>query len=231
MKPTVFIHTSSHEIVSAKVAMYSHLRASTNLDKFDIKLIQLEDYPHLMKRHAQSCIRFGKEAAWYNDVPQSFLPLRFLVPQLMGYEGTAVLTDPDIFAVADVYELLTRNMEDKAILCRRFGDKSRGYNSSVMLLDCSKLRNWKWEEKIDEVFAGKFDIQDWISLRTEPEEIIGNFEEEWNDYDTLTQKTKLLHNTRQITQPWKTGLPFKEKNMNNHKKGEREETRHEKYTT
>ena len=52
MKPTVFIHTSSHEIVSAKVAMYSHMRASENLDKFDIKLIQLEDYPHLMKRHS-----------------------------------------------------------------------------------------------------------------------------------------------------------------------------------
>ncbi|RUT00232.1 hypothetical protein DSM106972_076800 [Dulcicalothrix desertica PCC 7102] len=228
MKPTVFIHTSSHEIVSGKVAMYSHMRASKHLDKFDIQLIQLEDYPHLIKRHGQSCIRFGKEAAWYKDVPQSFLPLRFLVPQLMGYEGRAILTDPDIFAVRDAYELLTRDMGNKAILCREFGDKYKGYNSSVMLLDCSKLKHWKWEERIDEIFASKLDIQDWISLRTEPEEIIGTFEQEWNDYDSLTQKTKFLHNTRQITQPWKTGLPFKEKNMSNYNKGDKEETRWEK---
>ena len=137
-------------------------------------------------------------------------------------------TDPDIFAVADVYELLTYDMGGKAILTRQFGDKYKGYNSSVMLLDCSKLKHWNWEEKIDELFASKLDIQDWISLRTEPEEIIGIFEEQWNDYDSLTQKTKLLHNTRQITQPWKTGLPFKEKNMNNYKKGDKKENRQEK---
>ncbi len=222
MKPTVFIHTSSHEIVSAKVAMYSHMRASKNLDKFDIKLIQLEDYPYLMKHHGHSCIRFAKEAAWYKDVPQSFLPLRFLVPQLMGYAGKAVLTDPDIFAVADVYELLTRDMGDKAILSRPLGE---GYNSSVMLLDCSKLKHWNWEEKIDEVFAGKLDLQDWILLRTESEQIIGTLEEEWNHYDILNTQTKLLHNTRQITQPWKMGLPLKEENMNNFKNGDKEKTR------
>jgi hypothetical protein len=32
-------------------------------------------------------------------------------------------------------------------------------------------------------------------------------EEEWNHHDTLTEKTKLLHNTEIPTQPWKTGLP------------------------
>jgi hypothetical protein len=36
---------------------------------------------------------------------------------------------------------------------------------------------------------------------------IGLFEEEWNHHDTLTEKTKLLHNTEIPTQPWKTGLP------------------------
>ena len=36
---------------------------------------------------------------------------------------------------------------------------------------------------------------------------IGYFEEEWNHHDTLTEKTKLLHTTEIVTQPWKTGLP------------------------
>ena len=32
-------------------------------------------------------------------------------------------------------------------------------------------------------------------------------EPEWNDFDHLTPDTKLLHNTKRRTQPWKTGLP------------------------
>ncbi len=34
------------------------------------------------------------------------------------------------------------------------------------------------------------------------------FGPEWNDFDRLTPQTKLLHNTRRLTQPWKTGLPI-----------------------
>jgi hypothetical protein len=217
MKPVLFIHTSSHEIVSAKVAAYSHLRASKNLDQFEVRLIQLEDYPQLMQKHGQNCVRFGKEAAWYNDVPQSFLPLRFLVPQLMNYQGIAILTDPDIFATSDIYELMTCDMAGKAILSRKFGG-DKGYNSSVMLLDCSKLRHWKWEEMIDQVFSKRVDLQDFIALKSEDPDNLGEIAEEWNHYDKLTKQTKLLHNTRQITQPWKTGLPYKAENMNNIKK-------------
>ena len=35
----------------------------------------------------------------------------------------------------------------------------------------------------------------------------GFFEPEWNDFDRLTPATKMLHNTKRRTQPWKTGLP------------------------
>ena len=38
-------------------------------------------------------------------------------------------------------------------------------------------------------------------------EIIGPLEPGWNDFDHLGPGTKLLHNTRRMTQPWKTGLP------------------------
>ena len=43
--------------------------------------------------------------------------------------------------------------------------------------------------------------------RVEPRETIGLFETHWNDFDRLTNETQLLHNTRRLTQPWKTGLP------------------------
>ena len=32
-------------------------------------------------------------------------------------------------------------------------------------------------------------------------------EDQWNDFDHLDEHTKLLHNTKRRTQPWKTGLP------------------------
>ncbi len=51
------------------------------------------------------------------------------------------------------------------------------------------------------------DYADWISLRLESPDSIGPFENEWNDFDRLTPHTRLLHNTRRWTQPWKTGLP------------------------
>ncbi|MFB2737083.1 hypothetical protein [Umezakia ovalisporum] len=218
MKPVVFIHTSCHEILAAKVAAYSHMVFSQNTDKFDIKIIQIEDYPEFTKHHGQEIIRSGKEGQWYKDVPQSFLPLRFIVPQLMGFQGKAVLTDPDIFAVADIYELFQKDMQGKAILSRKIGTGIPGYNSSVMLFDCEKMSHWKWQEMIDGVFSKKIDLQDLITLRTEAVETIGKLEEEWNHYDTLNNQTKLLHNTRQITQPWKTGLPYREENLNNYNK-------------
>ena len=36
---------------------------------------------------------------------------------------------------------------------------------------------------------------------------IGLIEPEWNDFDKLTPETKMIHNTRRKTQPWKSGLP------------------------
>lgn len=217
IKPTVFVHTSCHEIMSGRVAAYSIKRMSENTDKFDVRIIELENYPHLMKYHGSRCIRNKREAAWYKDVPQSFLPLRFIVPQLMGYEGKAIVIDPDIFAVADIYELLTKDMGNQAIFARPRYRKNEiiGHNSSVMLLDCSKLQHWQWEKEIDEVFNKKRDLQEWIYIQTEPRENIGELEEEWNHYDTLNKHTKLLHNTTQVTQPWKTGLPYNIYRLNN----------------
>jgi hypothetical protein len=76
-----------------------------------------------------------------------------------------------------------------------------------MLLDCARLRHWQLERDFGELFEGRRDYVDWICLRLEPPDSIGPLEHEWNDFDRLTARTRLLHNTRRLTQPWKTGLP------------------------
>jgi hypothetical protein len=210
MTSKVFIHTNEKQYVGALVAQYSFKRNSRNAERFEVEIISTRDHPFLAAREGQEFLRDGEKRVWRMDDLQSFTPLRFMPPELMGYQGQAVVVDPDVFAVGDIYELLSRDMAGKAIVGRpRSGTKGAegGIATSVMLLDCAKLTHWRCEEQFDEMFAFQRDYMDWILLRAEPRESIGLFEHEWNDFDRLTPQTKLLHNTKRETQPWKTGLP------------------------
>jgi hypothetical protein len=212
MDHCVFIHTNHKQIVGALVAEHALRRNSRHNDKFDVRIIEHKDYPFMQAREGQLYRRDGMKRPWLNEDLQSFTPLRFLPPELMGYQGRAVVIDPDVFAVGDVWDLLSRDMMDKTILCRaRTGTKGcidKCLATSVMLLDCAKLTHWRVEEQFNAMFEFSRDYMDWICLRTEPRNSIGLFEEEWNHFDTLTPKTKMLHTTKRRTQPWKTGLPI-----------------------
>ena len=209
VKPCVFIHSNDKQNVGALVAQYALHRNSRHADAFDVRIIQQEHYAFFREYEGRRYLRDGAWRVWTNDDLQSFTPLRFLPPELMGYQGRALVIDPDIFAVGDVFELLSRDMKGKAILARRRSGwkKKTCWASSVMLLDCSKLTHWHCEADFASLFEGKRDYSDWICLRLEPEASKDLLEDEWNDFDRLSEKTRLLHNTRRWTQPWKTGLP------------------------
>jgi hypothetical protein len=209
-KPTVFIHTNHKQWLGAVVSKYSFERNSKHADEFEVKFIHTRDYPFMHRREGELYLRDGDKRAWLNDDLQSFTPLRFMPPELMGYKGRAVVVDPDVFAVGDVWDLLTRDMGGAAIMCRpKSGSKGkRGcMASSVMLLDCAKLGHWKVEEQFNAMFDFTRDYMDWVCLKLDQPESIAFFEEYWNDFDHLDQNTRLLHNTKRKTQPWKTGLP------------------------
>jgi len=210
MKPCVFIHTNDKQMIGARVSAYSLRKHSARPDDFDVRIIRREDYAFFDAREGEPFRRSGVRHDWHNDDLQSFTPLRFMPPELMGYSGRALLIDPDVFAVGDAMELLTRDMQGAAILCRkRSGSKGRagGMASSVMLLECEKLRHWQCEKQFAEMFDADRDYMDWICLKLEPRESLGPLEKEWNDFDHLGGETRLLHNTKRWTQPWKTGLP------------------------
>jgi hypothetical protein len=212
MKPIVFIHTNDKQLIGAKVAEYSLKKNTKYPNEFETRIICLEEVSHLYRREGMSYLRKGHDAVWHNNDLQSFSPLRMLIPQLMNFKGRALVIDPDVFAVGDVWELLSRDMQNKAIYCRHIKDgyKNNGnsfFASSVMLLDCEKLKHWQWDRQIDQIFNKVFDYGDWIALRYENPKTIGLLEDEWNHFDTLNQNTKLLHNTERSTQPWKFGLP------------------------
>jgi hypothetical protein len=205
----VFIQSNHKQSLGAVVAEYALRRNSRHNEKFAVRPMNASEFPSLQSREGQLYRRAGEWRPWVNDDLQSFTPLRFAPPELMNYRGRALVIDPDVFAVGDVWDLLSRDMGGKAILCRaKSGNKGRrgAFASSVMLLDCEKLRHWNLERDFAALFSGERDYMDWISLRLEDRASIGPLEDVWNDFDHLTAETKMLHNTKRWTQPWKTGL-------------------------
>ena len=210
MDKCVFVHTNEKQWLGALVAEYSFRRNSRNPDAFDVKFIHTRDHPFLAAKEGQTFLRGGTTRVWRMDDLQSFTPLRFLAPKLMNWEGRAVVTDPDVFAVGDVNELLDRDMGSTAVMGRhRSGKDEKQYQvaTSVMLMDCARLRHWDVEGDFDQLFRMEKDYKEWMVLAYEDPENIGYLEDYWNDFDHLDENTRLIHNTKRKTQPWKTGLP------------------------
>ncbi|MDE1172911.1 MAG: hypothetical protein PW790_04435 [Parvibaculaceae bacterium] len=210
MKNTVFIHTNAKQAMGARVAAHALRRNSAHPDAFDVRIILAEDFPFIAAFDGKTYLREGKGQVWRADDLQSFTPLRFAVPELMGYEGKAVITDPDVFAIGDVNDLFAMPMNGAAVLARQMEPDHRRpmhFASSVMLLDCAKLRHWRVAEDFAALFEMKRDYRDWMWLLLEEPGVVAPLPAAWNDFDRLTPETRMLHNTHRRTQPWKTGLP------------------------
>jgi len=209
VKRTVFVHANDRQMLGARISAHSYRRNAREPGSFDVKILDVRDHPRLLRR-GQTILRAGHVRDWDPDDLQSFTPLRFYPPQAMGFEGLAVITDPDIFGVGDVGELFQRDLQGKAVWAvprPGHNDRDDYIATSVMLLDCAKLAHWRFDQDLDDLFAHRFDYVDWIELKREDRSTIGLLEPEWNDFDRLTPRTKLLHTTKRRTQPWKTGLP------------------------
>jgi hypothetical protein len=209
MDKCVFIHTNERQWLGALVGEYALRRNSARPDDFEVRFIHTRDHDFLHRKEGQSFLRGGTTRVWRMDDLQSFTPLRFLPPQLMGFQGRAVVTDPDVFAVGDINELLNRDMDGVGVMGRhrsaKAGKKSQ-VATSVMLLDCERLQHWNVEQDFNDLFEFSKDYKEWMILAYENPANISYLEDRWNDFDHLDADTRLLHNTKRRTQPWKTGL-------------------------
>src|SRR5690606_24125453 len=92
-RPTVFIHTNHKQMLGALVSQYSLKRNSPNAEKFDVRIINTADHPFLAEKEGQEFLRDGGKRTWRMEDLQSFTPLRFMPPELMGYQGRAIVID------------------------------------------------------------------------------------------------------------------------------------------
>lgn len=184
----------------AKFAMETRGRAKEN--NISVTVMNVEDMPLYMK-YAGISYRRGEETRIHDPNDLQFFTLsRFMPPELMNYEGKAVVIDPDIFALSDIQELFNTKLGEASIAACKRGE---AWDTSVMLLDCKKLKHWDIEKIFEGLKNGTEDYRVWMQLKNESPVPLSR---DWNSLDLLTEETKMLHTTKRLTQPWRTGLPI-----------------------
>lgn len=160
-----------------------------------------------------------------NDIRQgsrtNFSFTRFAIPSLCGYQGRAIYMDADMQVFQDIEQLWNLPFEgdEKIQILEEIPEefqpregqvgapKTRKKQSSVMLLDCSRL-NWVPEDVIAGL-DGEYTYDQLLSdiCILKPEEIGWRVPWVWNSLETyIPNVTALTHYTDMFTQPWASHL-------------------------
>lgn len=200
----IFIHTNTKQLLGAKLSQYS-FEKNTTLPDLSVELLNVDHVDAFKKFDGTEFVRDGKVRTYTLDDLQSFTLSRFMPPQLMNYQGRAMVIDPDIFALQNVDKLFTEDMRGHAIAACA---KKEAWDTSMMVMDCSKLQHWDIESILHKLASKHLDYNNLMQLKNEDQDSILRVPRIWNNLDTLTSDTKIIHTTGRLTQPWKTGLPI-----------------------
>ncbi len=189
--------------IGAKLAKFAIERKLPKDSPIKVEILNVDNREEFKSFVGKKYLRLGKEVTYRLDDLQSFTLSRFMPPELMNYEGRSIVIDPDIFAVTDITPLMNTDLEGKTLgACK----KHDSYDSSCMVMDNSKLTHWKIKDFLSALGKKQVDYIEISTLKIEPE--IKEISRDWNNLDTLTPTTKMIHMTNRITQPWSTGLPI-----------------------
>lgn len=134
---------------------------------------------------------------------------RWSIPSRSGFVGRAIYLDADIVCNCDVKELAEMDLGQNTHAARPVGS-GQGYFTSVMLLDCEKLKVWDFPSMLtsaqrernyyNQIMWGRGDA---ITGRN-----VKPLDHKWNAMDQLRAmdcgpEAKFYHYTTIPTQPWK----------------------------
>jgi len=204
MKKKIFIHTNNKQGIGALISKFSF--ESTLSDKnISVEFINVDVIDVFKNFAGKTYTRNGKDITYNPADLQSFTLSRFMPPELMNYEGRAVVVDPDIFALKDISELFSMDLHGKSIACC---SKKGAWDTSMMVLDCAKLQHWNMGGILKSLVRKERNYSEIMTLEKEPDDSVLDVSRIWNNLDTLTPETYMIHMTNRLTQPWKTGLPI-----------------------
>ena len=197
----IYIQSNQKQLLGAKIAKHAiETRGGALQAQIPVTIIEVEKQP-AFQAFVGSPYRIGYAPYTFDDL-QSFTLTRFMPPELMHYQGRALVIDPDIFALKDITTIFNLPMGDAAIAaCSKHG----AWDTSVMLLECEKLTHWRIGSILEDLASRRRVYEQVYELRDEQAHIT-ELERIWNSLDAITPETKFLHTTKRLTQPWKTGL-------------------------
>lgn len=135
---------------------------------------------------------------------------RFAIPEKCGYAGRSIYLDADMVVLSDLSDLYTTEMGEKGVLSKPVPD-IKAWDTSVMLLDCGKLKHWDIQRWAKLVNMGVVPYKQTIvgGEGAPNHRDFGDLDPSWNSWDVCDANTKLIHYTRVGTQPWRVpGHPF-----------------------
>ena len=132
----VFICSNKHQMIAAKVSKNSILSRSSLKDD-DVKIISKESFGFMNSLDNSKLIRDGSMFSFGDDDMQNFTLLRFHVPELMKYEGKALVIDPDIFLIRNGIEKILIDTQEHVLLSRKGKRRITGVQAS-----CQTTKNW-----------------------------------------------------------------------------------------
>jgi hypothetical protein len=208
-KYAVYIHTNQMNDVPTRIAKYSYKKHNPNLNIWTDKL---EDHPELLKYHNYSFYRDGKQLNWDSTKHQAFFPVRFLCVETHKKnnreEKWILVADPDIFCLKNL-DVLNEYINEAEK--NNLNIISVEGLSSMMLLNTEKI-NWTEAGIIQDVFVDKNNFNKWMFLQGFSQLRLPKI---FNHHDTMDANTVLLHTSNTETQPWKTGIKYKEWELHN----------------
>jgi len=199
----IFICSNENQFIGAKVAKNSIIQRS-NYSEDDVQIILESGVSQFNHFFSKPYLRGGRMTMFDKHDMQSFTLLRFYIPELMGYQGRALVIDPDIFLIKNGLEQLENFSFDSAPIYARKGLQKNSWGSSVLLLSCENLKHWSLKSFVEGLHQGQIDYDDLMNLRLE--QSVATLETKWNEFDDIKPETLLLHTTEKLTQPWRAGL-------------------------
>lgn len=142
--------------------------------------------------------------------------VRFAVPSMMRYSGKAVYLDADQIVLRDIRQLFDELPSTHSVGLVKspignFGGKtiSDGNQTSVMVMSCADLSDWKVPELFSSVVpnrtelrAGQIHYRDFMSLNWYNQDKIFPIDPAWNHFNIFRADSKIVHFSHVRSQPW-----------------------------
>jgi len=173
---------------------------------------------HSIRRHASEPVEIRAATQSYRRLGGTkFGFVRFMVPSLCGFSGRAIYLDPDQLVLGDICQLAAQLREPHAVgLVHDVVGEFAGHpveprnETSVMVLDCAKLRDWDPRTLFDRVVPndanpgpGEIRYKEFMRLAWMDPARIQHIDPCWNHYNVVRDDTKLVHFSHVRDQPWK----------------------------